>query len=380
MLQSLIRYQIYIIIAILVLPISVIIFYFIKNLIERVRFIHTLNDIKKPLLERINHIGTIYDNYDKDGDVSKVMKDIQDDIMNLKESIDESPDIYQLDQISQIEKEISQFYEQIQELESPKPQVKSQPEPIPSVANNENIGKFFVMYKEKDSIIEEKNRTIEEKNKAIFTLWQRMKEMENKIKNIATDDETLHEKNALIVQKNRLIIEKDQIISEKNSNIASLQKRLQELESRIKTLMLEAETNKAKDNVIQEKNNFILSLQQRLQDIEQKFKQIAIMYKNMREKESIKDTIITEKNTLIMNLQNKLQELENNFKKITTLYESKKETDTEKKLSMLDERIRLEKRKNRIFIILFLLICLVGVAGVIVLYNIYAPTTIGYTI
>ena len=61
MLKTLIQYQMYIIIGILVFPIFAFIIYFIKNLIDRAKFVRTLHDMKQPLMERINNIEIIYE-------------------------------------------------------------------------------------------------------------------------------------------------------------------------------------------------------------------------------------------------------------------------------------------------------------------------------
>lgn len=70
MLKTLIHYQIYIIIGILVFPIFAFITYLIKKMIDRLRFVKELNNIKKPLMERINNIEAIYEIKEKNQEMN----------------------------------------------------------------------------------------------------------------------------------------------------------------------------------------------------------------------------------------------------------------------------------------------------------------------
>ena len=117
MLKTLINYQLYILIGILVFPIFAFIIYIIKSLIERAKFIKTLDSIKKPLLERINHIDTAYKIYDKKEEISNILQDIKKDVTILKQEISVNQQKKELQQINNIEKEVNTFYKNIQEKE-----------------------------------------------------------------------------------------------------------------------------------------------------------------------------------------------------------------------------------------------------------------------
>lgn len=276
-----------------------------------------------------------------------IINQIRNDIDILKQEIYIGQDGFQLDKIDQIEKEISNFYERMQNEQPQEPQkvfTQSIQEPqttqqvyqhvaqtntIPvSKVNNESFSKFLVVYREKDKVIEEKNRMLNEKNKSIYILQQKLNEAEQQLKQYITQ--------------------------EKN--------------------------NQNKDKIIEEKIQHINTLQQRLQDVENKFKKVALLHKSITEKEQIKDQIIEEKNQFIMSLQNKLSDIESKLQNMVTINEDNKEKFLNKKLFDIDQKIQSEKRKTRIFIALFILFLLVGVAGFVFVYNNYIQNIAAYTI
>lgn len=360
MLNTLIHYQIYIIIGILVFPIFAFIIYFTKKIIDRVRFVRTLHTMKKPLIERINNIESIYEMKEQQEEMNMIINGIKEDIETLKKEIETSQEMIELEKIDQIEKDITTFYEKIQnkktEEKSTTPEtviVKETPQQIYQNAiiqqqayqlqaqnqqntlqkeqariMNENISKFLVVYREKDKIIEEKNRAINEKNKSIYILQQK----------------------------------------------------LLEAEQRIKKLIEEQKNNQNKDKIIEEKTRTISILEKRLQEVENKFKKIALLHKSITEKEHIKDTIIEEKNAFIANLQKKLSEIETKLENMVTINEENKEKFLNKKLFEIDEKIQKEKRKNLIFIVLFLLFLIMGIGGGIFVYTHYIQNIVTYTI
>lgn len=332
MLKTLIHYQLYIIIGILVFPIFAFIIYFAKKLIDRARFVRALHNMKKPLMERINSIETIYETKEKNAEINMIINQIKNDIDILKQDIYISQDGFQLEKIDQIEKEIHMFYENMQGPETadqgaqtgqipvhnnskPTTQIfqntaaQQQPTAAATKISNENFSKFLVVYREKDKVIEEKNRLLNEKNKSIYVLQQKLTEAEQKLKQY--------------------------INQEKN--------------------------NQNKDKIIEEKIQFIHTLQQRLQEVENKFRKIALLHKSITEKEQIKDQIIEEKNQFIMSLQKKLSDIEQKLQNMATINEDNKEKFLNRKLSDIDQKIQAEKRKTRIFIALFILFLLVGI-------------------
>jgi len=174
---------------------------------------------------------------------------------------------------------------------------------------NENISKFLMVYREKDKAIDEKNKAIDEKNKSIYILQQKLNEAEHKLKKF----------------------------------------------------IAEHKDDKSKDSIIEEKVKTINILQQRLQEVENKFGKIALLHKSITEKEQIKDSIIEEKNIFIANLQSKLSDIEMKLQSMVAMNEDNKDKILNKKIFDIDEKIQAEKRKNRIFIILFILFLLVSI-------------------
>ncbi len=335
MLETLIYYQLYIIIGILVFLVFAFIIYFTKSLIDRARFVKTLNNMRKPLMERINSIDVIYEVKEKKEEINMIINQIKNDIDLLKQDIYVSQDVFQLEKIEQIDKEISMFYEKMQAKQSgeeiPTPQYQTvQPQQITEVVYqqavqqiqqpqesqvatatpkimNENFSKFLVVYREKDKVIEERNKMINEKNKSLYILQQK----------------------------------------------------LTESETRLKQFIIEDKNNKNKDKIIEEKIHLINILQLRLQEVENKFKKVALLHKSITEKEQIIDQIIDEKNKFITSLQSKLSEIETKLHNMMTINENTKEKMLDRKLSDIDRQIKEEKRTNWIFIIMFILFLLV---------------------
>ncbi len=128
MLKTLIHYQMYIIIGILVFPIFAFIIYFTKNLIDRAKFVRTLHNMKKPLMERINNIDVIYEIKEKKEEMNMIIHDIKDNIDALKQEINASQEGLELEKIDQIEKEITMFYEKMKTPE--REQIREQT-PVP---------------------------------------------------------------------------------------------------------------------------------------------------------------------------------------------------------------------------------------------------------
>jgi len=87
MLKTLIQYQMYIIIGILLFPIFAFIIYFAKNLLDRAKFVRTLHNMKKPLMERINNVETIYEMKEQKEEMNIIINDIRNDIDGLKQDI-----------------------------------------------------------------------------------------------------------------------------------------------------------------------------------------------------------------------------------------------------------------------------------------------------
>lgn len=252
-----------------------------------------------------------------------------------------SQETAELDKIDQIEKEITVFYEEMgdpekagqdaieikqetmgvqdipkeiyqkailqQQTHETQQQTTLQKEQVRVM--NENISKFLIVYKEKDKAIEEKNRAIDERNKSIYILQQK----------------------------------------------------LSEAEERIKKLMIEHQNGVNKDNIIEERTKTIQTLQQRLQEVENKFNKIALLHKSIVEKEQFKDSIIEEKNKFIISLQDKLSTIEAKLQEMISINEDSKENIFGKKLLDIDEKIQSERRKNRIFIILFIFFLFVAI-------------------
>jgi hypothetical protein len=294
--------------------------------------------MKKPLMERINSVETIYEIKEQKEEMNFIIHEIKNDIDTLKKEISISKEIGELTKIDQIEKEISMFYEKMQKPEPEQKEetvvVQETPQQIYQQAiiqqqayqlqsnqqqttlhkeqvkiMNQNISKFLMVYREKDKTIDDKNKAIDEKNKSIYILQQKLNEAEH----------------------------------------------------RIKKFIAEQQTEKNKDSIIEDKTRAINVLQQRLQEVENKFKKIALLHKSITEKEQIKDKIIEEKNAFILNLQDKLNEIEGKLQSMVTINEDNKEKFLNKKLFEIDEKIQAERKKNWIFIILFILFLLVGI-------------------
>lgn len=343
MLKTLIHYQIYIIIGILVFPIFAFITYLIKKMIDRLRFVKELNNIKKPLMERINNIEAIYEIKEKNQEMNIIIETIKSDIQTLKQEIQISQEVWEANNIDKIEEEITRFYERMQNPKKMEENKKTIPVPERDIVKetpqhiyqqaviqqqeyqlqakqqqttlhkeqikvmNENISKFLVVYREKDKVIEDKNRALDEKNKSIYVLQQK----------------------------------------------------LQEAEARLKRMIAEHEGDSNKDKIIEERTKTISILQQRLQEVENKFKKIAILHKSITEKEQMKDAIIDEKNRFIANLQGRLTEIEQKLQNIVMINENNKENFLNSKLLDIDEQIKIEKKKNRILIIAFIIFLII---------------------
>lgn len=95
-------------------PILAFIIYFTKKIIDRAKFVTTLHNMKKPLIDRINTIDILYETKEKKEEINNIIYDIQNDIDILKQDIYVSQDGFQLEKIDQIEDEITKFYEQMQ--------------------------------------------------------------------------------------------------------------------------------------------------------------------------------------------------------------------------------------------------------------------------
>jgi len=87
MINTIIHYQIYIIIGILVFPIFAFIIYFAKKMIDRAKFVRALNTMKKPLIERINSMEGIYEMKEQEEEIRMIMHQIKDDIDRLRQEI-----------------------------------------------------------------------------------------------------------------------------------------------------------------------------------------------------------------------------------------------------------------------------------------------------
>jgi len=338
MLKTLISYQLYIIIWILVFPIFAFIIYFTKKLIDKARFVRTLHNMKKPLIERINSIDSIYEIKEKTKEINTIIHQIKNDIDILKQEIYVSQNWFELENIDKIEQEINSFYEHIKKQEAQitpvtpqnnqTPQIQINPDIKKTQSQNENFSKFLIVYREKDKAIEDRNRLLTEKNKSIYILQQKLTEAETKVKQYR----------------------------------------------------LEEQNNQNKDKIIEDKIQFINTLQQRLQEVENKFKKIALLHKSIIEKEQIKDQIIAEKNQFIMSLQNKLTNIEEKLQNMTNIHEDSKEKNLNKKLNDIDEKIQAEKRKTRIFIVALILFLIIWIIGFVFIYNFYIQNIWTYTI
>jgi len=350
MVKAMISYQIYIIIGIVIFPIFAFIIYFTKNLIDRAKFVKTLHDMKNPLIEKINSAEVMYETEEKKQEINSIVHAIKNDVISLRQEIDYSQKTNQLQNIDQIEKDIAIFYENMntppttmtkesyistqqiyQQALAQKSEIQEWHTTLQkqqAKIMNENISKFLLVYKEKDKAIEEKSRAIDEKNKSIYVL----------------------------------------------------QKKLNEAEQKLKIYISEQQTYKAKDAMIQDKEKTIALYQQRIQEVENKFKSIALLHKSITEKEQIKDNIIEEKNRFIINLQNKLHEIEQKIQAMITINEDSKEKSLNKKLIDIDQKIQTEKRKNFIFIVLFILFLLISICGFIFVYTYYIQNASTYII
>ena len=81
-----------------------------------------------------------------------------------------------------------------------------------------------------------------------------------------------------------------------------------------------------------------------------------------------------------MSLQKKLSDIEQKLQNMATINEDNKEKFLNRKLSDIDQKIQAEKRKTRIFIALFILFLLVGIAWFVFVYNFYVQNVWAYTI
>ncbi len=259
-------------------------------------------------MERINNVEIIYTMKEQQEEIDTIVNDIKHDINKLKQEINASQGIMQLEKIDQIEKEINVFYEKMQNPEAAtisqtsartpqtsqqvyqKTTIQQQPSALQKEQvriMNENINKFLVVYKEK-------NKVIEEKTKSIYILQQK----------------------------------------------------LNEAEQRLKKLLAEQQDDKNKDSIIEEKAKTIAMLQQRIQEVENKFGKIVLLHKSITEKEKIKDTIIEEKNAFIASLQHKLTDIEGKLQNMILINDENKEKFLDKKLVDIDRQIQAEKKKN----------------------------------
>jgi pheromone shutdown protein TraB len=73
----------------------------------------------------------------------------------------------------------------------------------------------------------------------------------------------------------------------------------------------------------------------------------------------MKDAIIDEKNRFIANLQGRLTEIEQKLQNIVMINENNKENFLNSKLLDIDEQIKIEKKKNRILIIAFIIFLII---------------------
>lgn len=314
-------------------------------MIDRAKFVRALHNMKKPLMERINSVEIIYELKEEKEEINMIIHDIKHDIEGLKQEINGTQEMLELDKIDQIEKEISMFYEKMKN-----PQSTQQRETIP--VNQETV----IVQETPQQVYQ--NAVIQQQ-----TYQLQAQQQENSLQKEQAKVMNQNISKFLIVykEKDKVIDEKSRIINEKNKSIYILQQKLNEAEVRIKNFLAQQKNDKNKDSIIEEKTKSINILQQRLQEVENKFKNIALLHKSITEKEQIKDSIIEEKNLFIAKLQDKLSDIEGKLQSITSVNEDNKERILNKKLFDIDEKIQAEKRKNWIFIILFLLFLLVGI-------------------
>lgn len=313
--------------------------------------------MKKPLMERINNVETIYEMKEKQAEMNMLINEIKWSISILKQDIGISQETLEIGKFDQIEKEITMFYTEMQNIEE-KMQRWTAPineEPTREESSAQNIYD--------NAIIHQRNYELQENSQRTDLQKEQVRVMNANISKF------------LLVYR-----EKDKAIEEKNKSIYILQKKLNEAEQRIKRFIIEHENNKDKDNLIEAKTKIIATLQERLQEVENKFRKIALLHKNITEKETIKDTMIEEKNKFILSLQDKLNEIERKLQNMTNINENNKEIILNKKLSDIDQKIQSEKKKTWVFVLLFILFLLVSAWGFIFIYTSYIQHTAVYTI
>lgn len=348
MLKSLISYQMYIIIGILIFPVLAFIIYFTKNIRDRMKFVKTLNSMKKPLLERINNIETVYELQESKEEMNMIIHDIRNDIETLKQEINASQETMELDKIDQIEKEITMFYEKMKAPQQTDAVKEKQSIP----ANQETV------------VVQETPQQIYQKaiiQQQAYQLQSNQQQTSLHKEQVRVMNENISKFLMVYREKDKTIDEKNKALDEKNKSIYILQQKLNEAEHRLKKMIAEHQNDKSKDSIIEEKSKTIAKLQQRLQEVENKFRKVALLHKSITEKEQIKDSIIQEKNALIASLQSKLSEIEAKLEDMITVHEDTKTQMLDKRLFEIDRQIASEKKKNRIFIILFILLLALGI-------------------
>jgi len=289
MIKTIINYQMYIIIGILIFPIFACIIYFTKSLLDRAKFVRTLHNMKKPLMERINNPEAFYEKKKKKEAIGTIIFDIRNDIENLKQEITTAQKVHtEIKKIQQIEDDINIFYQNMQATKREEATSKESVEDIYKEAYrqqlekqntntqqsdiqkqqakimNENIQKFLFVYKEKNKLLDEKERALDEKNKSIYILQQKLTEAEENIKKLANEEKNYPDKDKIIAAKTKIITileEKLEEVAEKYKKILFLYKAHQERE-------------KQKNETIEEKNEFILGLQSKIAGIEKKLEEM----------------------------------------------------------------------------------------------------------
>lgn len=167
MIKTLIHYQIYIIIGILVFPVFAFLIYSIKNIVERSRFIRTLHTMRQPLIDSINAGAIFSENQEQNKEIDLLIQSIKNDIAALKNDIQE----IQLPNTSVKPQTAEEIYaeaimqKRIYEEEMRQQHTSLQQKQIQVM--KENINKFLVVYKEKDQIIQNKEKLIAEQNATI---------------------------------------------------------------------------------------------------------------------------------------------------------------------------------------------------------------------
>ena len=307
--------------------------------------------MKAPLMERINNPEKFSTNTDKEKhqDISIMIFEIKNDIENLKKDITLSQQIEtESKKIQQIEDDIQSFYLQMQ---TPDTQEETNKE------NIEDIYKEAIKQKETYSNIDHQKTELQKHQAKIM-------------------NENIHKFIFVYQEKNKLLEEKDKAITEKNTSIYVLQKKLTEAEQKLKLLSIEEKNIQEKDNTIAAKSKIIQLLEQKLDEVAEKYTKVLSLYKEQREKEQNIYEKIQQKNEYITTLHDKIREIEAKFEKLTTTKEESKEKFLHKKLWDIDKKITKEKRKNRIYIFLYICILGLGIAWSIFLYSQYIPKLI----